>query len=58
MERTRSIVSNAGERLGDYEFFFEWVQEPTVKQLFDLIEKIDAVLGPLGCRYRKTTKNA
>ncbi len=58
MEKTRSIDSNAGERRGDYEFFFEGVQKPIIEQLFDLIEKIDAVLGPLGCRYRITTKNA
>jgi len=58
VERTRSIVSNAGERLGDYDFFFEWVQEPTMEQLFNLIEKIDAALAPLGCWYRITSKNA
>jgi len=58
VERTRSIVSNAGERLGDYDFFFEWVQEPTMKQLFNLIERIDAALAPLGCWYRITSKNA
>jgi len=58
VERTKSIVSNAGERLGDYDFFFEWVQEPTMEQLFDLIERIDAALAPLGCWYRITTKNA
>ncbi len=58
VERTMSIVSNAGERLGDYDFFFEWIQEPTMEQLFDLIERIDAALAPLGCWYRITTKNA
>ena len=58
VERTRSIVSNAGERLGDYDFFFEWVQEPTMEQLFNLIERIDAALAPLGCWYRITSKNA
>ena len=58
VERTKSIVSNAGERLGDYDFFFEWVQEPTMEQVFDLIERIDVALAPLGCWYRITTKNA
>ncbi len=58
VDRTKSIVSNAGERLGDYDFFFEWVQEPTMEQLFDLIERIDAALAPLGCWYRITSKNA
>jgi hypothetical protein len=58
VERTRSIVSDAGESLGDYDFFFEWVQEPTMEQVFDLIERIDAALAPLGCWYKITTKNA
>ena len=58
VERTKNIVSNAGERLGDYDFFFEWVQEPTMEQLFNLIERIDAALAPLGCWYRITSKNA
>ena len=58
VERTRSIVSNAGESIGDYDFFFEWVQEPTMEQVFDLLERIDVALAPLGCWYRITTKSA
>ena len=58
VERTRSIVSNAGESIGDYDFFFEWVQEPTMEQVFDLLERIDVALTPLGCWYRITTKSA
>jgi hypothetical protein len=58
VERTESIVSDAGERLGDYDFFFEWVQGPTKEQLFDLLERIDNALAPLGCWYRITTNRA
>ncbi len=58
MERIRSIVSNAGESIGDYDFFFEWVQEPSMEQVFDLLERIDVALAPLGCWYRITTKSA
>jgi hypothetical protein len=57
VERTRSIISDAGERIGDYDFFYEWLQEPTQVQLFDLIDRIETALTPLGCRYRITTKN-
>ena len=57
VERTRSIVSNAGESIGDYDFFFEWVQEPTQEQVLDLIERIDVALAPLGCWYRITSKS-
>ncbi|MBA7600872.1 hypothetical protein ES703_07935 [subsurface metagenome] len=58
VERTRSIVSNAGESIGDYDFFFKWVQEPTQEQLFDLIDRIDVALAPMGCWYRITNTNA
>ena len=49
MERIRSI--------GDYDFF-EWVQEPTMEQVFDLLERIDMTLAPLGCWHRIRTKSA
>ena len=55
VERTKSVVGDAGESIGDYDFFFEWVQEPTMEQVYDLIERIDVVLAPLGCWYRITT---
>lgn len=58
VERIRSIVSSAGESIGDFDFFFEWVQEPTMEQVFDLLERIDVALAPLGCWYRITTKSA
>ena len=54
VERTKSIVSDAGESIGDYDFF-EWVQKPTIEQVYDLIERIDVALAPLGCWYRITT---
>ncbi len=58
VERLVSIISDAGESLGDYDFFYEWVQEPTQVQLFELINRIEKALTPLGCKYRITTKNA
>ncbi len=57
VERLVSLISDAGESLGDYDFFYEWVQEPTQVQLFELINRIEAALTPLGCKYRITTKN-
>jgi hypothetical protein len=56
VERTMSIISDAGESFGDFDFFFEWVQEPTQIQLIELINRIDTALTPLGCKYRITTK--
>ena len=55
VERTRSIVRDAGESLGDYDFFYEWLQKPTQVQIHDLINRIEAALTPLGCKYRITT---
>jgi 5,10-methylenetetrahydrofolate reductase len=50
------VISNKGERLGEYDFFFEWFKPPTTDQVEALIEKIDETLEPLGVRYTITTK--
>ena len=56
-ERCSNIISKSGEMLGEYDFFFEWFQDPSTEQLNDLIEKLDEVLKPLGCLYTITTKD-
>jgi hypothetical protein len=56
VERCRDIISRLGESLGEYDFFFEWFQKPSVNQVEDLISKIDEVLLPLGVKYTITTK--
>ena len=56
VERCNTIISKSGERLGEYDFFFEWFTDPTMEQVNDLIEKIDETLTPLGCRYTITSK--
>lgn len=56
VERCGNIISKSGERLGEYDFFFEWFTEPTQSQVNDLIEVIDEKLAPLGCKYTLTTK--
>ena len=55
-QRCGSIISKSGERLGESDFFFEWFKEPTLDDMNQLIQKIDATLKPLGCRYTITTK--
>ena len=55
-ERCDKIVSKSGEKLGEYDFFFEWFKNPTADELNDLIQKIDGELAPLGCKYTITTK--
>jgi hypothetical protein len=56
IERCESIISNSGESLGDYDFFFEWYKEPDQEQILMLIEKIDEALTNLGCYYTITSK--
>jgi hypothetical protein len=56
VKRCHSIISKHGQKLGEYDFFFEWHEEPETAQLNDLIEKIDNALKPLGCLYTITTK--
>ena len=55
-ERSRNILSKAGESLGEYDFFFEWSKKPDREQLYKLLEKIDEELARLGCVYTVTTK--
>jgi hypothetical protein len=55
-ERCQSIISSLGDTLGDYDFFYEWLEGPSAEQLNMLIEKIDDAFQPLGCRYKITTK--
>jgi hypothetical protein len=56
VERCNDIISESGQALGEYDFFFEWFEEPDTEQLNYLIEKIDKALEPIGCYYTITTK--
>ena len=56
VERCQSIISSSGDSLGDFDFFYEWLEGPFAEPLNMLIEKIDGALESLGCRYSITTK--
>ena len=56
VERCSNIISESGESLGEYDFFFEWFVKPSTDQLNELIENIDKALKPLKCMYTITTK--
>jgi len=56
-ERCESIISESGQALGEYDFFFEWHEKPNTTQLGDLIVKIDEALADVGCLYSVNTKN-
>ncbi|MDQ1280033.1 MAG: hypothetical protein QG670_1295 [Thermoproteota archaeon] len=55
-ERCQNVFSKHSEMLGEYDFFFEWFQDPSPSDINTLIERIDNALTPLGCRYMMTTK--
>ena len=55
-KRCDKIISKSGEKLGDYDFFFEWFKNPAQLEINNLIEQLDNALAPLGCRYTITTK--
>ena len=56
VERCHTIISNSGESLGDFDFFFEWFEDPDMLQVKNLIEKIDKALTPVGCHYTLITR--
>jgi hypothetical protein len=56
VKRCSNIISKSGEKLGEYDFFFEWFTKPSMDQMNQLIEKVDKVLTPIGCMYTITTK--
>ena len=49
-------ISKSGHTLGEYDFFFEWVEDPTWQQMRELISQIDKAFTKLGCKYTITTK--
>ena len=55
-KRCSKIISKSGEKVGEYDFYFEWFKNPTQEELNNLIEKIDSALAPLECKYTITTK--
>ena len=55
-ERCDTIISKSGESLGEFDFFFEWFEKPTMQQVEDLIGRIDKALTPLGVKYTLTTR--
>ena len=56
VEHYRSAITTSGESIGEYDFFFEWLEAPTIENMNELIDKIDETLAPLGCYYTVTTK--
>ena len=56
LQRVKTIISKSGTQVGEYDFYFEWVKNPTIEEYHNLIEKVDNALEPVGCNYTITTK--
>ncbi len=50
------LISEAHQQLGEHDFFYEWEEEPKMKQIEELLGKTDEALSGLGCYYTITTK--
>ncbi len=50
-----TLISKAGADLGEYDFFYDWLEKPSHANITELIEKIDINLSSFGCMYTITT---
>lgn len=50
------LISESQQLLGEYDFFYEWVEAPKMAQIEELLKKIDDALEGMGCNYTLTTK--
>lgn len=55
-ERCQSIISDSNIDLGEYDFVYEWSNNPTSGQLAILEEQIGKALKPLGVEYSVKTE--
>lgn len=53
---THPVISKFGHTLGEYDFFFEWKEDPTWDEICGLISNIDKAFTTLGCKYTLTSK--
>ena len=49
------LISEAHQQLGEFDFFYEWDKDPSMKQIEELLGKIDVALEGLGCYYTVNT---
>jgi len=55
-ERCASIVSSSGEELEDYDFLFEFIEEPIEAQVDELKSDVKALLDGLECEFEIVVK--
>jgi len=56
LERCKNLISKSGEPTGEYDFYFEWLEEPDKEYLASLEKDIKKTLEPLGIKYTLVNK--
>ena len=56
LENCEDLISKSGTSTGEYDFYYEWMEEPDKQQLDALREKIDQALNELDVDYEITNK--
>ena len=56
IERCKSIISKSGEPTGEYDFYFEWLEEPGKEYLKKLADDVKKSLDPLQVKYSIVNK--
>jgi hypothetical protein len=51
-----SAIKASTALIGKHDFVFEWFKKPTLDDIRSLINAIDEVVKPTGCRYTISTK--
>jgi len=52
----QKIISDAKQLMGEEDFMFEWTEKPSMKQVEDLIGRIDKALAGMGVLYTLKTE--
>jgi len=52
----QKIISDAKQLMGEEDFMFEWTEKPSMKQVEDLIGRIDEALAGMGALYTLKTE--
>jgi len=56
LERCKTIISTSGEPTGEYDFYFEWIEEPEKEYLEKLKKEVTETLNPLKVNYELVNK--
>ena len=56
LERCKTIISKSDVPTGEYDFYFEWYEDPTKEYLNSLKKEVEVALKPLDVEYEIVNK--